>query len=38
VIAVRQLNALKEHQWPREKALRLSDVKDMFRELKGIVG
>jgi hypothetical protein len=28
-----------EHQGPREKALRLSDVKQMFREMKkGIVG
>jgi hypothetical protein len=38
VIAVRQLHALKEHQGPREKALRLSDVKQMFLEMKGIVG
>ena len=38
VIAVRQLHALKEHQGPREKPLRLSDVKQMFREMKGIVG
>ena len=37
-IAVRQLHALKEHQGPREKALRLSDVKAMFLEMKGIVG
>ena len=29
-IAVRQLNALKEHQGPREKPLQLSDVKQMF--------
>ncbi len=36
-IAVRQLHALKEHQGPREKALRLSDVKQMFLEMKGIV-
>lgn len=34
-IAVRQLNALKEHQPTREKPLRLSDVKAMFREMKG---
>jgi hypothetical protein len=27
VIAVRQLHALREHQGPREKPLRLSDVK-----------
>ena len=38
VIAVRQLHSLKEHQEPREKPLRLSDVKQMFREMKGIVG
>jgi hypothetical protein len=37
-IALRQLHALKEHQGPREKALGLSDVKAMFREMKGIVG
>ncbi len=37
-IAVRQLNALREHQGPREKPLRLSDVKQMFVEMKGIVG
>jgi hypothetical protein len=37
-IAVRQLHELKEHQGPREKALRLSDVKQMFLEMKGIVG
>jgi len=32
---VRQLHALKQHQGPREKALRLSDVKSMFLEMKG---
>ena len=37
-IALRQLHALKEHQGPREKALGLSDVKAMFREMKSIVG
>jgi hypothetical protein len=37
-IAVRQLHALKVHQGPREKALRLSDVKQMFREMKGTRG
>jgi hypothetical protein len=37
-IAVRQLHALKEHQGPREKPLRLSNVKQMFREMKGVVG
>lgn len=29
-IAVRQLHTLKQHQGPREKPLRLSDVKRMF--------
>jgi hypothetical protein len=33
-IAVRQLRALREHQGPREKKLRLSDVKAMFLEMK----
>jgi hypothetical protein len=33
-IAVRQLRALREHQGPREKKLRLSDVKAMFFEMK----
>jgi hypothetical protein len=33
-IAARQLHALKEHQGPREKALRLSDVKQMFQQMK----
>ena len=33
-IAVRQLRALREHQGPREKKLRLSDVKKMFAEMK----
>jgi hypothetical protein len=33
-IAARQLHALKEHQGPREKALRLSDVKAMFRQMR----
>jgi hypothetical protein len=37
-IAVRQLHSLKEHQSPNEKPLRLSDVKAMFVEMKGIVG
>jgi len=35
-IAVRQLHALKEHQGPLEKKLRLSDVKKMFLEMKDI--
>jgi hypothetical protein len=33
-IAVRQLRALRERQGPREKALRLSDVKSMFAEMR----
>jgi hypothetical protein len=33
-IAVRQLRALIEHQGPGEKKLRLSDVKEMFREMR----
>jgi hypothetical protein len=34
VIAVRQLHTLKELQGPREKPLRLSDVKAMFAEMR----
>jgi hypothetical protein len=34
-IAVRQLRALREHQGPRERTLRLSEVKDMFEQMKG---
>jgi hypothetical protein len=34
VIAVRQLHVLKQHQGPREKPLRLSDVKAMFAEMR----
>ena len=37
-IAVRQLHSLKEHQSRNEKPLRLSDVKAMFVEMKGVVG
>jgi hypothetical protein len=37
-IAVRQLHALKEYQRPREKPLRLSDVKQMFHEMKELAG
>jgi hypothetical protein len=37
-IAAHQLSVLSQYQGPREKALRLSDVKAMFREMKGIVG
>lgn len=33
-IAVGQLHALKQHQQPGEKPLRLSDIKQMFREMK----
>jgi hypothetical protein len=33
-IALRQLHALKEHQGAREKPLRLSDVKAMFRQMR----
>ena len=33
-IAVRQLRALREHQGPREKKLRLSDVKALFAQMK----
>ena len=33
-IAVRQLRALREHQGPREKPLRLSDVKQMFLQMR----
>ena len=33
-IAVRQLRALREHQGPREKPLRLSDVKQVFLQTK----
>jgi hypothetical protein len=35
-IAVRQLHALNQHQGPREKPLRLSDVKRVFLEMKRI--
>ena len=37
-IAAQQLSVLNEHQRPREKKLRLSDVKAMFLVMKGIVG
>ena len=33
-IAMRQLRALREHQGPREKKLRLSDVKEWFAQMK----
>ena len=37
VIAVRQLNTLKELQGPHERKLRLSDVKAMFEKMRKIV-
>jgi hypothetical protein len=37
-IALRQLHALKEHRWPREKTTRLSDVKQMFVEMNCMIG
>jgi hypothetical protein len=33
-VAVRQLRALREHQRPGERKLRLSDVKEMFAQAK----
>jgi hypothetical protein len=33
-IAVRQLRALRDHQGPRDKKLRLRDVKEMFLEMR----
>jgi len=33
-IAARQLQALREYQGPREKKLRLSDVKQIFLQMK----
>jgi hypothetical protein len=33
-IAARQLHALREHQRPREKTLRLTDVHEMFQAMK----
>jgi hypothetical protein len=35
---VHQLKVLQEFQGPREKKLRLDDVKAMFAEMKSIVG
>jgi hypothetical protein len=35
-IAAHQLNVLRDYQAPREKPLRLSDVKAMFEQMKGI--
>jgi hypothetical protein len=37
-IAAHQLSVLRDYQGPREKKLRLDDVKEMFQEMKGIVG
>ena len=33
-IAARQLHALRQYQGPREKKLRLVDVKEMFRQMR----
>jgi hypothetical protein len=33
-IAVRQLRSLREHHGPRDKKLRLCDVKEMFLEMR----
>jgi hypothetical protein len=33
-IALRQLYALKQHLGPQDKALRLSDVKEMFLQMR----
>ena len=33
-IAARQLRALRDYQGPRERKLRLSDVKDMFEQMR----
>jgi lipase chaperone LimK len=35
-IALRQLRSLREHQGPRDKKLRLSNVKEMFLEMNRI--
>lgn len=37
-IAAHQLDVLSEYQAPREKPLRLSDVKDMFLQMRKIAG
>jgi hypothetical protein len=37
-IAAHQLHVLRDFQAPREKPLRLSDVKAMYEQMKGIVG
>jgi hypothetical protein len=37
-IAAHQLSVLRDYQGPREKPLRLSDVKAMFEQMKSIVG
>ena len=36
-IAAHQLSVLNQYRGQRENPLRLSDIKEMFRELKGIV-
>lgn len=37
LIAVHQLNALREHLRPRDKKLRLEDVKEMFEQMKQLL-
>ena len=37
-IAARQLRALRDYGGPRERKLRLSDVKDMFEQMRDHVG
>ena len=37
-IAAHQLNVLNQYRGRRDDPLRLSDIKEMFRELKGVVG
>jgi hypothetical protein len=35
-IALRQFHVLREFQGPRERKLRLSDVKEMFGQMRGL--
>ena len=37
-IAAHQFSVLRDYQGPRDKKLRLEDVKQMFAEMKDIVG
>jgi hypothetical protein len=37
-IAAHQLSVMNQYRGQRDKPLRLSDIKDIFRELKGSVG